>query len=165
MSHVILGPSERMLLKFQRKHLIETDPSSSESDNHKNDTIKMLNSESGLLRLQTVIRINRILKFFYLQKPLEVVDRNLISGIFVRRPQAAQENEAMQKQYSVFGVDIYQRQSSTRSINFGSRVPPSKLALAQHKLRDSYRTSSRNAHSSQNSNFYQMAFKDDQNTS
>ena len=98
-----------MLLKFQRKHLIESDPSSSDSDNHKDDTIKLLNSDLGLLRLQTVIKINRILKFFYLDKPLESVDRNLLSGIFVRRPEAAKVDEAMNKQYSVFGLDLYQR--------------------------------------------------------
>ena len=109
MSQVLLGPGERMLLKFQRKHLIESDPSSSDSDNHKDDTIKLLNSDLGLLRLQTVIKINRILKFFYLDKPLESVDRNLLSGIFVRRPEAAKVDEAMNKQYSVFGLDLYQR--------------------------------------------------------
>ena len=109
MSQVLLGPSERMLLKFQRKHLIETDLSSSDSDNHKDDTIKLLNSNMGLLRLQTVIRINRILKFFYLNKPLESVDRNLLSGIFVRRPEAAKVDEAMNKQYSVFGMELFHR--------------------------------------------------------
>ncbi len=109
MSQVLLGPGERMLLKFQRKHLVESDPSSSDSDNHKDDTIKLLNSDLGLLRLQTVIKINRILKFFYLDKPLESVDRNLLSGIFVRRPEAAKVDEAMNKQYSVFGLDLYQR--------------------------------------------------------
>lgn len=51
MSNVLLGPSERMLLKFQRKNMIETDTSSTESDNHQNDTVKLLNCKKDLVKL------------------------------------------------------------------------------------------------------------------
>lgn len=101
MSEVLLGPSERMLLKFQRKNLIETEPSSSDSDNQQNDSIKTLNSKHGLVQLRTLIKINRILKFFYLFKPLADVDRNLLKGIFMRTPHADKLNEAMTKEYQI----------------------------------------------------------------
>lgn len=89
MAQVLLGPSERMLLKFQRKNMIETDTSSEDSDHHKNDTIKLLNSNQALVKLQQLIRINRVLKFFCKGKNLVPGDRNLIKGIFMRTPVAA----------------------------------------------------------------------------
>lgn len=51
MAHVLLTPSERMLLKFQRKNVLETTSSSSDSDHHKYDTIKLLNSKKDLIKL------------------------------------------------------------------------------------------------------------------
>lgn len=51
MAAVLLGPSERMLLKFQRKNMVETSSSSNDSDDHKNDTIKLLYSKKDLIKL------------------------------------------------------------------------------------------------------------------
>jgi hypothetical protein len=42
-AHVLLKPRERVMLKFQRKNVIETTSSSSDSDDHRYDTIKLLN--------------------------------------------------------------------------------------------------------------------------
>lgn len=50
-AQVLLGPSERMLLKFQRKNMIESAPSSSDSDNHKNDVVKLLNHKKDIVKL------------------------------------------------------------------------------------------------------------------
>ena len=52
MAQVLLGPQERMLLKFQRKNVIETTSSSSDSDHYKEDTVKLLNSKKDLVKLQ-----------------------------------------------------------------------------------------------------------------
>jgi hypothetical protein len=52
MAQVLLGPSERLLLKFQRKNVVETTSSSSDSDHHKYDTMKLLNSKKDLVKLQ-----------------------------------------------------------------------------------------------------------------
>jgi hypothetical protein len=51
MARVMLTPAERMLLKFQRKNVIETTSSSSDSDHYSFDTIKLLNSRKGLVKL------------------------------------------------------------------------------------------------------------------
>lgn len=52
MASVLLGPSERMLLKFQRKNMIETAQSSSDSDDHKTDVVRLLNKKQSLVKLQ-----------------------------------------------------------------------------------------------------------------
>ncbi len=51
MASVLLGPTERMLLKFQRKNVIESTSSSSDTDHHKYDTVKLLNSKKELVKL------------------------------------------------------------------------------------------------------------------
>jgi hypothetical protein len=57
MARVLLTPSERMLLKFQRKNVIESTSSSSDSDHYSFDTVKLLNSKKGIVKLQQVVKI------------------------------------------------------------------------------------------------------------
>lgn len=62
MSDAILGRKERMLLKFQRKNMIELVSSSSDSDNLTYDTVKLLNSENNFVKLGQIVKVNKILK-------------------------------------------------------------------------------------------------------
>lgn len=62
MGQVLLRPSERMLLKFQRKNVIETTSSSSDSDQYTYDTVKLLNSKKGLLKLSQIVKVHRVLE-------------------------------------------------------------------------------------------------------
>lgn len=65
--------------------MIELTSSSSDSDDHRYDTVKLLNSKKDLVKLSQILKINRILKQFK-NKTLDTHDRNLIKGIFVRKP-------------------------------------------------------------------------------
>ncbi len=62
MSQVLLGQNERMLLKFQRRNLIELISSSSDSDTDSYDTLKLLNEKNNFLKLGQIVKINNILK-------------------------------------------------------------------------------------------------------
>jgi hypothetical protein len=86
MSDAILGPKERMLLKFQRKNMIELVSSSSDSDNYTYDTVKLLNSDNNFVKLGQIVKINKVLRQFK-EKELDNTDKNLIKGLFKRRPQ------------------------------------------------------------------------------
>jgi hypothetical protein len=86
MSDAILGPKERMLLKFQRRNMIELASSSSDSDNYTYDTVKLMNSENNFVKLGQIVKINKVLKQFK-DKKLDNTDKNLIKGLFKRRPQ------------------------------------------------------------------------------
>lgn len=50
-------------------------------------------------------------------KNLEQVDKNLLKGIFVRRPAAAKMDEVIKKQKSIFQMDVFNRSQSTKSIH------------------------------------------------
>jgi len=51
MSEAILGKKERLLLKLQRKNMIELESSSTDSDNYTYDTVKLLNSDNNFVKL------------------------------------------------------------------------------------------------------------------
>lgn len=73
--------------------MVDSTSSSSDSDHHTYDTVKLLNSKRGLVRLAQIIKITRILKQFA-DKELDDHDKNLIKGIFVKKPaQAMPEKE------------------------------------------------------------------------
>lgn len=65
--------------------MIETTSSSSDSDHHKYDTFKLLNSKKEIIKLQQAIKIKKTLNLLKKEK-LEEVDRNLLKGIFLRNP-------------------------------------------------------------------------------
>ena len=75
-----------MLLKFQRKNMIELVSSSSDSDNYTYDTVKLLNSDNNFVKLGQIVKINKVLRQFK-EKELDNTDKNLIKGLFKRRPQ------------------------------------------------------------------------------
>ncbi len=85
MSDALLGPKERMLLKFQHKNIINLVTSSSDSDNYTYDTVKLMNSENNFVKLGQIVKINKILKQ-YKGKKLEKTDKNLLRGVFKNRP-------------------------------------------------------------------------------
>lgn len=61
MSQYLLTPNERLLLKFQRKNVIVTASSSSDSDHHKYDTMRLLDSRKNLVKLRQAVKIKRTL--------------------------------------------------------------------------------------------------------
>ncbi len=85
MSEALLGPKERMLLKFQHKNVITFETSSTDSDNYTYDTVKLMNSDNNFVKLGQIVKLNNILKQ-YKGKKLEKTDRNLIKGVFKNRP-------------------------------------------------------------------------------
>jgi hypothetical protein len=59
MSQFLLTKEQRMLLKFQRKNVIETTSSSADSDHHSYDTMRLLDSKKGLIKLSQVVKIKK----------------------------------------------------------------------------------------------------------
>ena len=57
MSKVLMPERSRMLLKFQRKNLVETSSSSSDSDDNKNEIMKLLEDKNGVVRLATIAKV------------------------------------------------------------------------------------------------------------
>ena len=85
MTKVLLPKRDRMLLKFSRTNLVESETSSSDSDENKNDLMKNIENKNDLVKLATVGRIKKNLEYFRENK-MDENDRNLLKGIFLRKP-------------------------------------------------------------------------------
>ncbi|TNV84725.1 hypothetical protein FGO68_gene11045 [Halteria grandinella] len=122
MSYVLLGPTERMLLKFQRKSVIETTSSSSDSDHHDYDTIKLLNSKRDLLKLQQAVKIKKTFAVLK-DKKLEEIDQNLMKGVFMRNPtkQYFEDRHLQQEAMKQQKVQMTKRQNSLLKVMSNKR--------------------------------------------
>ena len=86
MTNFLLTKEQRILLKFQRRNVIDSTSSSSDSDHYSYDTIKLLNSKSELEKLRQIVKIKKTLNSLR-EKDLGPIERSLIKGLFVRRPE------------------------------------------------------------------------------
>jgi hypothetical protein len=80
----LLTQTQKMILKFQRKNLIESNSSSGDSDtNNKLDSANLLESKYPMFRLVVLSKIKRMI-LRLTQEPIDVLDKRLIRGLFVR---------------------------------------------------------------------------------
>jgi hypothetical protein len=66
-----------MLLKFSRKNVIESSNSSSDSDDNKYDTLKLLENKKDLVKLSAMIKVKRTIKHFE-GNEIDSVNRDLL---------------------------------------------------------------------------------------
>ena len=80
-----------MLLRFQRKNLIESQSSSSDSDDNKYDTMKFMENKNPMLRLIVYGKLKKMMMSYVGQK-VKSIDKKLIRGIYVRKIKDFQED-------------------------------------------------------------------------
>lgn len=81
-----------MLLKFQRKNLIETTESSTDSDDNKLDTMRLMESKNPLIRFSIYRKIKRMMNSFKEDK-LKSYEKNLLKGVYMRKIKDFKEDE------------------------------------------------------------------------
>ncbi|CDW84258.1 UNKNOWN [Stylonychia lemnae] len=84
MNSTLLNQKNRMIMRFQRKNLVETQSSSSDSDDNKNDTLKQMENQNPMVRLMVYGKLKKMMMSYANQK-LHTIDRNLIRGIYLRK--------------------------------------------------------------------------------
>ncbi|TNV84426.1 hypothetical protein FGO68_gene15845 [Halteria grandinella] len=90
MAQVMMPAKNRLLLKFQRKHVIEVTSSSSDSDQYDYDPVKLLKSKNGLLKVRQIAKMSKILEGNE-EDNMTKVDKNLVKGLFRRRSTKKQQ--------------------------------------------------------------------------
>ena len=80
----MLSQKHRLVLKFQKYNLIETDTSSADSDDNNYDTMRLMVNKNPLIKLVTFGKIKKMVSGFG-NKELEPLERNLIRGVFIRK--------------------------------------------------------------------------------
>ena len=72
-------------MRFQKRHVVETDSSSDDSDDDpKLDTVNLLDNKNPRVRLGVFSRMKKLVES-YKSKELEEIDQRIIKGIFFRK--------------------------------------------------------------------------------
>ncbi|CDW79230.1 UNKNOWN [Stylonychia lemnae] len=139
MTKVMLTHRSNILLKFQRKNLIECESSSSDSDHHRFDTMKLMDSKNELVKLSVVQKIKRNLNSLTEVK-LDQIDKNLIRGLYHIKTQQNEENTTITdgdrlntKLFQKFGtINLSSMEHDTTPINT-SQMPSGLPRLPRFK--------------------------------
>ncbi|TNV85532.1 hypothetical protein FGO68_gene3405 [Halteria grandinella] len=84
LTQVILNQRQKMLLRFQRKNIIETSSSSCDSDfNNRVDAASLMEHQNPIVRLTIFGRIKRMVNT-YREHRLRTFDKRLVRGLFLR---------------------------------------------------------------------------------
>jgi len=99
-----------MVLRFQRKNIIESSSSSGDSDtNNRFDQMNLMESRNPMMRLSVFAKIKKIMNG-YVDSNLTEVDRRVLRGLFVKNLKDFDEEhrEKMAKKTLAERLDILQ---------------------------------------------------------
>ena len=113
-----------MILKFQRKNIIESESSSGDSDtNNKFDSVNLMEHRNPLMRLVIFGKLKKIVTGFKDQE-LQETDKRLIRGLFVKHIKDF-DDEYREKMRSIPLMQriaySFQRAQSTSSLGGSNR--------------------------------------------
>ena len=81
-----------MLLKFQRRNFIETSSESEDSEDQSSlNVVKMMDNKNPLIRLSVFGRMKRMLNT-YKKEEMDIIDRRLVRGLYLRNLRDFDEN-------------------------------------------------------------------------
>eukprot|EP00347_Sterkiella_histriomuscorum_P023757 403333491 len=84
LTQVLMNQQQKLILRFQRKNLIETSSSSQDSDNNnKFDTFRLMENKNPVIRLMFFGKMKKMISS-YSQIKIDHVDRRLFRGLFMR---------------------------------------------------------------------------------
>ena len=117
LTQTLLTQSQKMVLRFQRKNIIESSSSSGDSDtNNRFDQMNLMESPNPMIRLSVFGKMKKIMHS-YVDSSLTEVDRRVLRGLFVKHLKDFDEEhrEKMAKKTLSERLDILQ---STKIIQF-----------------------------------------------
>lgn len=93
LAQALLSQKHRLILKFQRANLVETESSSSDSDENTYDTLRLMENKNPHVKMGAFARVKKMVKGLA-RKDLDPLERNLIRGLFVRKLKDFAEDQA-----------------------------------------------------------------------
>eukprot|EP00347_Sterkiella_histriomuscorum_P017330 403349798 len=92
---VFLNENQKMFMKFQRKMVLDSESSSSDSDRNDQDTVKLFESKNYALRATIRNKIRSSVDEITTQSELKNIDKRLLKGIFLKRLKEKRKAQAM----------------------------------------------------------------------
>lgn len=72
-------------MKFQKKMVLDSDSSSSDSDRNDQDTVKLFESRNFIIRAMIRNKVRSSFNELTNQKEIKKIDKRLLKGIFLKR--------------------------------------------------------------------------------
>jgi len=85
LTNTLLSQKQRMLMRFQKKNIIQTDSSSADSDTQQFDTMKLMESPSPFVKLLIYGKVKRMIYSYIEDNAIGTHDEKLIKGLYVRK--------------------------------------------------------------------------------
>ena len=82
-TQAIMSQRQKLMLKFQRKNLIESGTSSSDDDHFKYDTLRLMEQPNPIIKLTVLGRMKKMITS-YKNADLHDIDKKLIRGVYMR---------------------------------------------------------------------------------
>ena len=118
LTQTLLTQTQKMMLKFQRKNIIESSPSSGDSDtNNKFDTINLMESKDPMMRLVVISKIKKMVSG-YRSKTLDDIDKRLLRGLFINHIKDFDEEQRLKMN----AVTLYDRLMALRDESSSKRM-------------------------------------------
>lgn len=127
---MLLPQRNRMLLRFAKQTLIESGSSSSESDYHKNDVMKQLESKNNFKQLGAAVKIKKTLDY-YRNNAMNENDKVLLKGIFIKKAkdfhEELQRTPMLPKRFSRMILGNPEKSSSSETSSYHEMQSDTKV--------------------------------------
>jgi len=85
-SQIMFNKHQKLLLKFQRKNVLDSDSTSSDSDNNDQDVFKLMEHKDQILRTHILEKMLKAVEIIAdADRPKSEVDLKLMQGVFYKR--------------------------------------------------------------------------------
>ena len=126
LTQTLITQRQKMLLRFQRQNIIESSPSSGDSESdHKLDPVNMLESKNPLVRLVILVKLKKMTQS-YLKAELDQTDRRLINGLFYRRLKDFDESMQLKMSKTLYerfkSIGTFSLQNQSRHVKKSLRI-------------------------------------------
>lgn len=84
LAQAMLSQKHRVVLRFQRMNLIETSSSSSDSDDNRFETVRLMENPNPMIKMVMFGKLKKMMQGFIGRK-IEPLERNMMRGLFIRK--------------------------------------------------------------------------------
>eukprot|EP00347_Sterkiella_histriomuscorum_P006291 403353331 len=92
LTSIILNPTQKILLGFSKKNVLDSENSQNESEEDDVKIVKRLKSENNFIKLMALIKVKKNLsEYFHSDRKFKAVDERLINGILTKNNHGDQQ--------------------------------------------------------------------------
>ncbi|CDW90345.1 UNKNOWN [Stylonychia lemnae] len=122
-TQVFLNQNQKLILRFQRKNVIGSDSSSSDSDQNDQDNLRLLESKNIIIKSTIKNKIKTAVEQYASLEEFKEIDKRILRGIFQRKLRdQTKEQKAIENIKKIFG-----KMGSSKNLNDIEKAPSTQI--------------------------------------